>query len=99
MCEQNYAKQCTVAGIMNNKATIMTHKMTTRQMFGLKYASQIESGQFDNGQGSGNQCDDKWFFYVAVFPSLASNTPVGLVANLEYDIEFFNRSPDNPFSA
>jgi hypothetical protein len=90
MAELPYAKHWKIAGTTMNRGVTVSHFMSTRKMYGLKYKSSIEDGQYDGVYGTNPS--QLWAFVVVWLPDTGSTTSLNVYGQSVYTCEFFDRS-------
>jgi len=88
--EYPYAKNVRVGLITENQGVELYNSATTCKMFGLNSESTIETSQYSaQGNTSPSQL---WQFIVVWSPDTANNSPIALLTEIIYDVEFYQKS-------
>jgi len=88
--EYPYSKNVRVGLITENTGVTLSNHMTTIKMFGLNSESTVETNQYSAQGGSAPSA--LWQFVIVWNPDSSNASPIALLTEIVYDVEFYQKS-------
>jgi len=94
VCEQPYAKWMLINALPYGPVPTVVNQMSSLELYGDKFKSTLESGQYDGNWNSAPSNQWQWLIALQTMAATVANyTLIGtVVVEIEDDVEFFSRN-------